>query len=439
MSNEKTEKELIYELGSYAMELWFMSLNDPNELPFDDVQQVYYHFKIRAWKLKIHVPDLTKRVLNRQFLIEQTNLVMLHIDRTRTLAVSLVYHCSCSASLFFMTLTFCKTYKLTLINDPFYLQELIAHTRGIEEKMKHLTPERAPFYLDQLISLSKDLEEAIGDQLEEELYNICEDHIRSGFGQDLVSIKLRLKKKVCGLGSEILSPSPTGYKRSEVDPTRVITDECWAVSLVRPPDRSNPEHAFIVLEGKTGRRSKIWFADFVAAQRFGSVEPGTGEGKVRMESFESVAVAGQTSDQPLLFKCQRIIMDIKETDRWLYTTWTIARSTAENLIKNIKAQQQNPPRFHLLGNRSMFAEGAAELTGNPTGHNCFTFAKKMFHDLYDPSIQLLENDLRTWMMSATSGYLSRTWYKKPSFPPMLLFLAVIVVAYFLFKTMQWTV
>lgn len=439
MSNEKTEKELIYELGSYAMELWFMSLNDPNELPFDDVQQVYYHFKIRAWKLKIPVTDLTERVLNRKFLIDQMTFVEVQMSCTRTLAMCQVYYCSCSASRFFMALTFCKTYKLTPMIDPFYVQELIAHTRGFEEKMNHLAPIKARGYLELLILHSKGLEEAIGDQLEEELYNICEDHIRSGFGQDLVSIKLRLKKKVCGLGSEILNPSPTGYKRSEVDPTRVITDECWAVSLVRPPDRSNPEHAFIVLEGKTGRRSKIWFADFVAAQRFGSVEPGTREGKVRMESFESVAVAGQTSDQPLLFKCQRIIMDIKETDRWLYTTWTIAKSTAGYLIRNIKAQQQNPPRFHLLGNRSMFAEGAAELTGNPTGHNCFTFAKKMFHDLNDPFIQLPENDLRTWSVSATSGYLSRTWYKKPSFPPMLLFLAVIVVAYFLFKTMQWTV
>lgn len=412
MSNEKTEKELIYELGFYAMELWFMTLNDPNELPFDCVQQVYDQFKTRALKLEMNVPNLTEDVLNRQFLIDQKKFVEDFINHNRTGAVSQLYRCACSASLFFMTLTTCKTMNLRPTEAPSYLEELIAHAR--------------------------DLGEAIGSQLEGDLHDICDHYMNFEFDQDLVSIKLRLKKKVCGLGSEIVNPSPTGYKRSEVDPTRVITDECWAVSLVRLPDRPNRlnrEHAFIVLEGKTGRRSKIWFADFVPAQRFGFVEPGTREGKVRMESFESVAVAGQTSDQPLLFKCQRIIMDIKETDRWLYTTWLIAKSTAENLIQNIKAQQQNPPRFHLLGNRSVFAEGAAELTGNPTGHNCFTFAKKMLHDLNDPFIQLPENDLRTWIMSATSGYLvdrqsrSRTWYKKPSFPIMLLFLAVIFVAY----------
>lgn len=386
-----------------------MSLNDPNELPFDDVQQVYDHFKTRALKLEMNVPNLTEDVLNRQFLIDQKKFVEDFINHNRTGAVSQLYRCGCYASLFFMTLTFSKTMNLRPTEAPSHLQELIAHAR--------------------------DLGEAIGSQLEEELHDICDQYMNFEFDQDLVSIKLRLKKKVCGLGSEIVNPSPTGYKRSEVDPTRVITDECWAVSLVRLPDRPNREHAFIVLEGKTGRRSKIWFADFVPAQRFGVVEPGTREGKVRMESFESVAVAGQTSDQPLLFKCQRIIMDIKETDRWLYTTWLIAKSTAENLIQNIKAQQQNPPRFHILGNRSVFAEGAAELTGNPTGHNCFTFAKKMLHDLNDPFIQLPENDLRTWIMSATSGYLvdrqsrSRTWYKKPSFPVMLLFLAVIFVAY----------
>lgn len=413
MSNEKTEKELIYELGYFVMELIFFK-GDLNEMPFDVVRQLYDRFRTRASKLQINVPNLTEDVLNQQFFIDQKHFVENLINLNKTGAMFQLYLCGCHASLFFTNLSVSKT----------------MNTR----------PTNALTHLQNLIEQARDLGEAIDDQLEEALQNIWDDYMNLKFDQDLNSIGLKLKNKVCGLGSEILNPSPTGYKRSEVDPTRIIIDECWAVSLVRLPERSNPEHAFIVLEGKSGRRSKIWFADFVTTEWFGSVEPGTGEGKVRMESFESRAVAGQTSDKPLLFKCERRMMDIRETDRWLYTTWAITKSTAENLIQNIKAQQQNPPRFHICGNRSVLAEGAARFTGNPTGHNCFTFAKKMLHDLNDSFIKLTKNDLSTWIMSATSGYLvdrHQTWYKKLSFPLMLLFaLAVIVVAYFLFKTMN---
>lgn len=421
MSLEKTEKELIYELGYHATVLSIWSFYDVNEESFHYIQDFYDPFKTIASKLGINVPNLTEDVLNQQFLRDQITEVGNSINLSRTGAMSQLYECGCAASRLFTSLTM---------------------ARGTYRRTMEARPNIAPLLLQKLIKCAEDLGEPIDDQLEEELYDICNNYMDSEFHEDLYSIRLRVMKKVCGLGGEILDPSPKKRKRCEVDATRVVTDDLWVVSLVRLPDRSNPEHAFIVLEGKTGRKSKIWFADFVAAQWFGSVEPGTREGKVRMESFELTAVADQTSDQLLLFKCQRIMMDIKETDRWLYTSWSIAKSTAENLIQNIKAQQENPPNFHVFGNNSVFAEGAAELTGNPTGHNCFTFAKKMLRDLNDPIIELPEDDLKTWIVSATSGYLhdkqsrSRKWYKKPSFPLMLLFLAVIVVAYFLFKTMN---
>lgn len=423
MSHQKTEKELIFELGYHATVLSARIFYDLNEETFDsNIQELYDPFRARASKLGINVPNLTEDVLNRQFLSNQITNVREFISLNKTGAMFQLYECGCAASYFFTSLTF---------------------GRAVYKKTKEVRLDIARSFLQELIKRAEDLGEAIGDQLEEELHDVCDSYmVDLEFNQDLESIRLRLMKKVCGLGGEILDPSPKKQKRSEVDPTRVITNGLWVVSLVRLPDRSNPEHAFIVLEGKTGRKSKIWFADFVAAQWFGSVEPGTREGKVRMQSFESKAVADQTSDQLLLFECQRAMMDIKETDRWLYTTWSIAKSTAENLIQNIKAQQENPPYYNVLGNKSVFAEGAAELTGNPTGHNCFTFAKKMLRDLNDPIIKLPGDDLKTWIVSATSGYLrdkqsrSRKWYKKPSFPLMLLFLASIVVAYFLFKTMN---
>ena len=180
-------------------------------------------------------------------------------------------------------------------------------------------------FLQDLIKRAKDLGVDIGDQLEVELKDICDNYMNFKFDQDFDSIRVRLKMKVCGLGSEMSNPWPklessgAVYKRSEVDPTRVITDEYWTVSLVRLPDRSNSEHAFIVLEGKTGRMSKIWFADFVAVHWFDAVKPGTEEGKVRMVSYESEAGTDRASGR-LLFKCQKRMMDVRASDRLLFST-----------------------------------------------------------------------------------------------------------------------
>ena len=416
--HEKTVEELIYELAECAMVLWFSRLST-DVLPFSFFQENYDFLKTRALKFGVELPDLTEDALSEQFLVDQITNVKQHIKLNKTLVMSQLYECSFTASLFILNMTAGKNY---------------GHK-----------PTAAQSNLDNLITKARETGVDIGDQLEEELKDICGNYMNLRFDQDLDSISVRLKKKVCGLGSEKsntssqLEPSRTVHKRSEVDPTRVITDECWTVSLVRLPDRSNSEHAFIVLEGKTGRKSKIWFADFVAVHWFDAVKPGTEEGKVRMESYESVAVTERTSDR-LLFKCQKRMMDVRASDRLLFCTWLIAKSGAENLIRMIEAQQEKPPKYHILGDSSVLAGSSATSSSNPTGHNCFTFAKMMLRDLNDPYIELLEDGLETWIGSATSRYLvdrqlrSRKWYETPSFVLKFGFLAGTVVAYFLFKT-----
>ena len=115
--------------------------------------------------------------------------------------------------------------------------------------------------------------------------------------------------------------------------------------------------------------SQIWFADFVAAHWFDAVKPGTEEGKVRMEYFDSEGVADRTSNR-LLFKCQKRMMDVRASDRLLFSTWLIAKSAAENLIQMIEAQQKEPPKYHILGDNSVLAGSSAKSSSNPTGHNC---------------------------------------------------------------------
>lgn len=413
MTQEKTVEEIIFELGEIEAVLSLQIYQDltGKNAHFSDgfFLTNYNYFQARALKLGLQLPDLTEDQLSQPILGEQISKVQQYIALNKTESMKQLYHVGVAASLFFLTAS-----KVIVGVKPEFIESR----------------------LQVLMKRVKELGVDIDDQ---DLKHICENYMNSKFDKDLDSIRVGLKKKVCGgLRTEISNPPPqpepssTVYKRSEVDPTRVITDECWTVSLVRLPDRSNSEHAFIVVEGKTGRKSKIWFADFVAVGWFGVVKPGTKEGKVRMDSYESVAVTTDRTSDRLLFKCQKRMMDVRASDRLLFSTWLIAKTTAENLIQMIEAKQEKPPKYHILGNESL----------SSTGHNCFTFAKMMLHDLNDPFIQLPERRLDNWIGSATSRYLvdkqlrSQKWYKNPCFVLIFGFLAGIAVAYFPFKTFQ---
>ena len=95
-------------------------------------------------------------------------------------------------------------------------------------------------------------------------------------------------------------------KRSEIDPTRIITDEYWVVSLVRIPDSSHSERAFLVVEGKSGNKSMIWFADFVANGASDLLLQGMRDGKVRVDYHESNE--GPDSSSQLLFQGRRTLI-----------------------------------------------------------------------------------------------------------------------------------
>lgn len=254
---------------------------------------------------------------------------------------------------------------------------------------------------------------------------------RYALSLDESNLKRKLKILLCG--GRISSTTQNEVKRSKVDTTRVITDGCWCVSLVRLPDR-NAQHAFLVLEGKEGTKSMIWFTDFVAKEWFDTLRPGTQDGMVRIKHFES-----KESEDKLLFKCKSTLMDVGASDRLLFSSWLITKSTARRLIENIEKQANTPPKYHVLGDNSVAALSSGKSSSNPTGHNCFTFAKKMLRDLDDVHIQLPEDSLETWLFSATSRYLTdkrllnRKWYEKPGYQMMAAFILGIVVAVALLK------
>ena len=210
--------------------------------------------------------------------------------------------------------------------------------------------------------------------------------------EEFEQLKLQLKRKLCK-GKQVEE------KRSEIDPSRFITNDHWVISLVRLPD-SSKEHAFLVLEGRSDNTWIIWFADFVANDASDLLCSGVRDGKVRVIGYHEEP----GSSEKLLFRCSLTLMKIREGDHLLHSTWQIRKSTGEVLVRNLKTRQDNPPKYNILGN-TMLAGSSATSSSNPTGHNCFTFAKKVLHDLRDDYIEIPEKTLDKWMYSATSRYL----------------------------------
>ena len=189
-------------------------------------------------------------------------------------------------------------------------------------------------------------------------------------------------------------------KRSEIDPTRIITKKHWAISLVRLPDSN---HAFLVLEGISRNKSKIWFIDFVANDEYDLVLPGMRDGKVRVDYHDSKEMSGLSSK--LLFQGRKKMMEIHSSDRLLYSTWAIPKSTAKKrMLNTVEALKTNPPKYNILGN-SALAACSASSSSNTTGHNCFTFARKILHSLNDDNIRVPEDTLDRWICSVPSRYL----------------------------------
>ena len=268
------------------------------------------------------------------------------------------------------------------------------------------------------------------DTLDVDLSEELEKAKNAKQGEELDEITTQIMEK-------LQIPKRSQNKQSEIDPTRIIMDEYWVVSLVRIPDSSHSEHAFLVVEGKSGNKSMIWFADFVAKNPSDLLLQGMRDGQVRVDYHESNE--GPDSSSQLLFQGRRTMMKIQSAYRLLHSSWQIPKSTAETLIKKIEAQEANPPKYNILGN-SMLAAGCAMPCSNDTGHNCFTFARKMLLDLNDVCIKIPQGTLEKWIYSATSRALVDKQHKSwntPTFAVVsaLAFLAGVTTAYFILKVL----
>ncbi|CAB4038209.1 periodic tryptophan 1 homolog, partial [Paramuricea clavata] len=160
-------------------------------------------------------------------------------------------------------------------------------------------------------------------------------------------------------------------------------------------------------------------------------------GRGGLEIRKIILHSGCISVSVLLFQCGAKLMEIRKGDRWLHQTWHITKGTAHNLIQRINYWQKNPPKYNILGH-SKLAVSSATLSNNPTGHNCFSFARMILRDLKDENIGIPEYTLEEWVGSITSRHLvdkqyNNEWWKEPRFPLFTAFLTGAAIAYLILK------
>lgn len=291
-----------------------------------------------ARKLGINLPDppteeTTTDAEIKTFILKQSEYVKECLTNRANSCIKILYHAG---------------YEMTFLNA---LLLLVCHgDSNVTQRVTQTVRNLETYAKLQDINISEELSKVKNtEQLKEE---------------DIAEIDRELRMKL------MVKCKRPENKRSEIDPTRIITKEYWAVSLVRLPDSSHSQHAFLVLEGKSDNKSMIWFIDFVANDESDLVLPGMRDGKVREDYHESKEVPG--SPTKLLFQCRKKMMEIHSSDRLLCSTWQIPKSAAQTLMLNIQAWKTKPPKYNVLGNSALAASSAAS-SSNTTSHNCFNF------------------------------------------------------------------
>ena len=398
--DERTDEELeiVFDLGSSKVHL--TRYKSINLLERDDFKKKYFSFKTLASKLDIDLPDqppeeTTSKDEIDQFYTNQVTRVENHLKQYKDAYIEKIF---------------------SMGYDVEELLNSLKQVLGKHDSLLNQNVER----LQKLAKKNKLRAELLGIDISEEMSTV-NDHKK--LDEDDVNIlELKLKTKLCKRMSEP-TQKVMNTRRSEIDPTRIITDDYWAISLIRVPNSSNDfNNASLVLEGIQGKKSMIFFAIFVTFDAFNLLCPILRHDKVKLEYYE-LGEEGDSSGKQR-FQCDEKLMDIRKGDRWLHETWHITKGTAQKLIQSLQCigeWKKKPPETNILGD-SELAVGSAISSSNPTGQNCLTFAKIMLLDLKDENIEIPERKLEEWICLITSRHYE--W-----FPLIFTFLAGAVIIY----------
>lgn len=160
-------------------------------------------------------------------------------------------------------------------------------------------------------------------------------------------------------------------KFSVFDHSIMVDAENWVVAILRKPEAENPEHAFLMVEGRNEQNKAVLRRyDLFIDQK----KPGH-EGLVYIKPDIIV--------QPT--ETKEAVKQILNEDMVHGICWSITRQQAESLHQDILEDSKKPIQYQLSGDRSLLAK-----SNSMEGHSCFTWAREKLHNLKDERIHLDE-------------------------------------------------
>jgi len=172
--------------------------------------------------------------------------------------------------------------------------------------------------------------------------------------------------------------------RSHIDVNKIAHPEQWVLSLVAKKRGSNPEHAFILLEGldRTGHNVIFRRYDFVIGDKNTSAIPiKKGSGLVITKEY-TLEMANNDADTQARTFWAEMVNDIDKEEGCYGASWVISDEHAQQLHKEVLKDQTSPPDYQLSGEHGIFAKSSSQ-----SGHNCYTWAKAKISHIDDQNIK----------------------------------------------------
>lgn len=179
-------------------------------------------------------------------------------------------------------------------------------------------------------------------------------------------------------------------KFSAIDQTIMVSQDIWAVSLIRRQKAKNPEHAYLLIEGlDSHNQGTIARYDLVISKN------NNGQSEIIMHEFSDIPL-----EEVNPFVLEDLIKMAGETDKLYYLTWNITQDEANRLKQDVEQDKANPPQYNQSGDKSLFSQS---LGGS--GHSCFTWARAKLLKLNNPDIDV-KADWTDYVIAVPSHYLT---------------------------------
>lgn len=184
-------------------------------------------------------------------------------------------------------------------------------------------------------------------------------------------------------------------RQSEINPTFLIKEDRWVISLARLADTSLTQHAFLILEGIEAGKATIYFMDFVGPRWLESL-PNSEIGVTRFEKHEAFYADDEKNLLRLIYRGTKRMMVLQPDNQIASKQWYIDQDHAINLINAIEIESKgrsDRQSFNILGKDSVLTGASAFSSNKEKGHSCFSWAKEKLHSIGDSNIQVQGSDM----------------------------------------------